>query len=81
MIDPKSQGNFQGFLLLGNPWECKSRRYDHDHLVPRSLRDLCDMSEGHFLPGFHISWLVIPKTSLGRTTQDMDGRDVSVGSH
>lgn len=59
MIDPKSQGNFQGFLFLGNPWECKSRRYDHDLLVPRSLRDLWDMSESHFLPGLHISWLII----------------------
>ena len=35
----------------------------------------------HFLPGLHISWLVIPQTSLVRTAQDMDGRDVSVGSH
>lgn len=77
---PNQRDTSRGFLLLGNPWECKSRRYDHDHLVPRSLRDLWDNSESHFLPGLHISWLAIPQTSPGTTAQVMDSRDVSVGS-
>lgn len=70
---PNQRDASRAFLLLGNPWECKSRRYDHGHLVPRSLRDLWDKSESHFLPGLHISWLVIPQTSPGRTAQDIHG--------